>query len=103
MMTILVVQLCFHYHKDYDHNGTLITMNNSLTRTIRNANDGGSIISGGAIKIDGTNPSIHTLGLLLTFNLIVNFFHKLYKNYKGFKTKKLKNIHKFQCKLHKNS
>ncbi len=63
--------------------GTLITMNNILKSIIRNANDGGSIISGGAIKIDGTNPSIHALGLLLTFNLIVNFFHKLYKNYKG--------------------
>jgi hypothetical protein len=83
--------------------GTLITMNNSLTSIIRNANDDGSIISGGDIKIDGTNPSIHTLGLLLTFNLIVNFLRKLYKNYKGVQTKKLQNIHKFQCKLHENS
>jgi hypothetical protein len=83
--------------------GTLITMNNSLTSIIKKADDGGSIISGGAIKIDGTNPSIRTLGILLTFNLSVNFFCKLYKNYKGFQTKKLQNIHKFQCNLHENS
>jgi hypothetical protein len=73
-----------------------------LANIIKNANASGSIISGGTIKIDGTNPSIHTLGLLLTFNLIVNFFHKLYKNYKGVRTKKLQNIDKFQCKLHEN-
>ncbi len=83
-------------------NGILITMNNSFTSTIGNANGGGSIISGGAIRIDGTNPSIFTLGLLLTFNFIVKFFRKLYKNYKGVQTKKLQNIHKFQCKLHES-
>jgi hypothetical protein len=42
------------------------------------------------------------LGLLLTFNFIVKFFRKLYKNYKGVQTKKLQNIHKFQCKLHES-
>ncbi len=64
--------------------GSRITNGNAATKS------GGTIGSGGCTKDGGAMASTSMWGPLSTFNLVVEFFHKLWRNYEGVKTEKLR-------------
>lgn len=58
-----------------------IIFSNSVASGNENDSGSGTIGSGGAITSGGTSPSTNTRGLLLAFNLVVEFFQELQWNH----------------------
>jgi hypothetical protein len=75
--------------------GATTILNISSASVNKSGNGNRTTRNGGTTICGGVGASINTQGPLFAFNLVVEFFHELQRNYQRVKTKKLQSLQDF--------